>query len=74
MKNKISLADLKSFYKEPIPSLPGNPNLHTKATKKNHIHVVNPSAKPMYGLSTKAQDRQKAYANYIGWFKENNHV
>lgn len=58
MSNKMSLADLKSFYKPIMSPLPGNPHLHTKSTKKNHIHVVNPSAKPMYGLSSKAQARK----------------
>lgn len=58
MANKLSLQDLKDFYKEPMPNLPGNPSLHTKATKKNHIHVVNPCAKPSRGLSSHTQNRK----------------
>ena len=50
---KMSLEDLKSMYK-PVMVVPGNPNTLTKATRKNHIHVVNPSAKPSKGLSSHA--------------------
>ena len=57
--NKMSLYDLKSMYK-PVMVVPGNPDTLTKATKKNHIHVVNPSAKPSKGLSSHVQARKDA--------------
>jgi hypothetical protein len=65
---KMSLEDLKSMYKPVMPNLPGNPNLHTRATKKHHIHVVNPSAKPSKGLSSHAQARKARWASaeYLG--------
>lgn len=53
---RMSLEDLKSMYK-PVMIVEGNPNSLTRATKKNHIHVVNPSAKPSKGLSSRAQAR-----------------
>lgn len=65
MSNKMSLNDLKSMYK-PVMVVEGNPNKLTKATKKNHIHVVNPSAKPSKGLSSHAQARKDAWK----WLKE----
>lgn len=61
MRTKMSLDDLKSFYK-PVMIVEGNPDTLTGATRKNHIHVVNPSAKPSKGLSSHAQARKDAKA------------
>lgn len=69
MSNKMSLEDLKSFYK-PVMIVPGDPNSLTKATRKNHIHVVNPSAKSSKGLSSHAQVRKEA-RQQIRWGEAN---
>lgn len=56
---------LEIFNMERFP-IPGDPNKLTKATKKDHIHVVNPAAKPSKGLSSKARARRHSILAMAG--------
>ena len=58
---KMTLADLKAMY-HPVMTVPGDPNTLTTATSRNHIHKVNPAAKPSGQPSSHAWKRQYARA------------
>lgn len=68
---KMTLEDLRGFYPQKFkrtfadPSAKGSPDLYTRATKKGHIHKVNPSAKPSRGISSHAKKRRAKFLKLV---------
>jgi hypothetical protein len=59
VRKRMTRAELQGlFLGQPLPT-PGDPNLHTKATAKGHIHKVGESAAPSIGMSSKARERRR---------------
>lgn len=66
-RNKMSKEEFKALWGDGVRlPVPGDQNEHTRATKKGHIHKVNPAARPAYGMSTKAQERRRKMLQAAG--------
>ena len=62
MTNKMTLQDLKNLFPEPSPHIKEDRNgkvIRTRATQKNHKHVVNPVWLPGIPSISPAQYRHR---------------